>query len=356
MLRSLLATSLIINATGQSLTIPSSASGRDGTSAARVAGFTQRQRQQILVAASALSDAIGRQITAITFRRDGSATDTRPGQSVISIWLSHPNVADPLEAAAHFAANRGTDATRVFLGQIQLGASAAPVNPDAVTWTGANVVTIPFSPGFTYLGGTLCIEIEGEPVAGQQSTWWPVDHERDSASGAQTTLGQPCGPTAAATRYTATADTSSLRAGSSLGLSAMAQPFSPGALILGIQALPLPLNLGFLGAPACTLEINSDVLLPTVTGPRPHPGWPGFTHQRLQLGNQAASMGAVMHAQWVHLEGPAITTTNALRLQIASTPMTLPAAVVMSDVTIGAFPEVGKVSPGMVPVFRLTLQ
>ena len=36
--------------------------------------------------------------------------------------------------------------------------------------------------------------------------------------------------------------------------------------------------------------------------------------------------------------------------------MTLPAAVVMSDITLSAFPEVGKVSPGMVPVFRLSLR
>lgn len=136
----------------------------------------------------------------------------------------------------------------------------------------------------------------------------------------------------------------------------MAQPLSPGALVLGIQALPTPLNLGFLGAPTCTLEINTDVLLPTLTGPRPHPGWPGFTHQRLQLGNQAASMGAVMHAQWVHIEGHAITTTNALRLQVATAPITLPASVVISEVTLGAFPEAGRVSTGMVPVFRLTFR
>lgn len=349
---------LLVSATiaQTSLTIPQSAATRDGRTSSQIAGFTQRQRQQILLGPSLLSAALNRKLTAITFRRDGLPNEAKPGRCSLRVTASHSPRSDALEASETFALNRGLDQTVVFTGEITLPAAPPPANRDAVTWSGVDVVTIPFAPGFTYRGSVLCLEIEGEPVQGAVSGWWSVDHERDGVAGTQTNLGQPCGPTAAGAANTAHVDTWSLRAGSSITLSAMAQPFSPGALILGIQALPTPLNLGFLGAPTCTLEINTDLLLPTLTGARPYPLWPAFTHQQLQLGNQAASMGAVMYAQWVHVEGAALTTTNALRMQVAAAPITLAASTILSAVTLGSYPELGRAQTGVAPVFRLSLR
>lgn len=354
MLRVLAAASLCATMGAQtaSLVIPPAATARDGTTAGALAGFGRKLRQQILIGPEFLVAARNREFTSITFRRDGGPHPTDAGRAHLRVTLAHAPFTDARAAAEVFASNRGPGEVVAFQGEVTLPASARPANRDSITWTAPHVVTIPLT-GFTYVGGVVCIEIDGEPVAGAASSWWGIDVERAGSAGVASVLGHACGTASSTIAKTASVDPWRLRVGSTLRLSAMAQPHAPAALMLGAAALPVPINLGFLGAPNCSLSITPDVFVPIAVGPRPRPQWPGFAHAELHLVNASNYLGAAFCAQWYALEGAGFVTTNGLRLQISGESITQNTAMVTSPPATTSFSPTGSVAVGVVPVMEL---
>ena len=91
--------------------------------------------------------------------------------------------------------NIGPDQTTVFAGSVTFPTSPAiPGGPQtAVAWTANNVVRVQFSVPFRYNGGTLCVDVIGQPIAGQEANWWMADAEFEDIQGTAVEIGAGCG-------------------------------------------------------------------------------------------------------------------------------------------------------------------
>lgn len=346
-----------LSAQVQQLVIPSVAATRDGNSSGRVAGFMQAHRQQMLVGASWLTGVAGREITALTFRRDGWPVDHTAGSAELRVRMSTSVGLDPQQAATQFDVNLGPQWLEVFRGAVVLPASGRLPHRDAATWAPPHVVVVPLAVPYPYRGGTLCIDIEGSPVAGAVSTWWSVDHHVDPASGSRTYFGQACGSSTGWPAHTATTDPKSLRPGASIRIAGIGSLGDAAVLLLGATALPSPINLAFLGAPTCTLDIAPDVSVPSTVRTRFGMRSFGGADVALRLPLDANALGAVLYAQWAMLGIRGLSTTNAVRLQLASAPATVDAAVITSArTTTGAFPASGDLRIGALPVLQISFR
>ena len=140
----------------QHVTVPASAAARDGVGVGWVPGFERVGREQFLIGQSLLAAAVGQELNAITFRRDGFEPALAPGQADLSIWLSVSSLSDVREASPGFAANRGS-ASLVFQGRVNLPSSPRLANRHAATWATPNAVTLAFTQPWRYTGGHLCV-------------------------------------------------------------------------------------------------------------------------------------------------------------------------------------------------------
>jgi hypothetical protein len=292
-------------------------------------------RQQVLIDPSELAPARLRQIWGISVRRNmGDPAACIGGRLHLEVWISH----SPLTAAsasATLALNRGADHRRVFAGLVTLPAvGAAPTSP--APWAAPWAVALPFGLPFPYAGGTLCIEsvttvpVDQDPPL--QLPWWPIDARVLPAAGRVALNGQSC--ITGMPGQPAGVDPAGLTPGGSatLWLRGPRRAF-PALCIVGLDdrwlgSLPLPLDLGPLGAPGCVLWNDWWFVTATLVSPLPSAS---FSHGcvALRLPLEPTLVGQVFYAQWAAVDPP----RNALGLSFSNG----------VAATIGALPTGGDV-------------
>jgi hypothetical protein len=337
----------------QSIIIPPDAAARDGNGAGSIAGFVQRARQQVLVGGAWLASAQNHQLTALTFRRDGFVAAFQGGEASVRVRLSASPSLDVDRPARDFDANHKVAPSTVYQGTLRLPPSARLPNRNGATWSGEHTVTIPLG-AYQYSGGSLCIDIEGEPVAGSSTAFWGVDHEVDGIAGRATQLGVGCGSLAVRGNRTLSVSPRSLRPGASASFVNLGPPNSPAVFLVGFTPLPWPLDLAFLGAPGCYAHVMPDVMLPGSVGQGLGGGRPGGFEIDIPFAADPPMLGACFYTQVVNFEAARLTTTNGLKLELAGVPPGFQAATVTSGNAAGrAFPAAGDVEVGRLPVMRL---
>jgi hypothetical protein len=339
----------------QSLVVPDTAVNADATGATDpFPGTYLKSRQQILLDANWLSALpAGAPLNTITFRRDGSDLRAlRPGRAALTLSVS--SRATPSNAASEvFALNPGPDARIVFQGEIALPSSPALQHRNEPDWGPQHSFRLPFSQPLPYAGGTLCIDIEGNPV---QATRWPIDYHTDLQVGRTQRLGVACGPVSAISTKTARVSDYALRPGASMTFQVMGERNSLGILMLGANHYSPPLSLSFLGAPGCFLHVDPLLTLWSAVTPRPGraPNHPGIGHVQLQMPHQPGIVGSVLYAQWLNIWAANLSASDGLQLMFAGGVVPYGAATVTSARSDGlSLPASGRVAPGHAPVVRL---
>jgi len=207
-------------------------------------------------------------LTGVEFRRDGSNASAHNARSWSYVVTAYETLVSPASATTTWANNRTGPGTVVLNGPISVPAGA-PVFPTPQPWA----VALPFSSPFTFTrtNGHFLLEIEGVDPNNLYDPW-PVDAENlwrtargDSlrvsaaacmgASNEQVTLGL--------------SSASTLVIGGTVTVNMTNTTLSAFANWIGSSnrtylALPLPFDLGVLGAPGCFL--GSDIAVQQVGG------------------------------------------------------------------------------------------
>ncbi|HEB52966.1 MAG TPA: hypothetical protein ENI87_06915 [bacterium] len=328
-----LAAVLLTGATivGQSLTVvPAANATADALRFCALPGATSPFRHQVLIGASHLASLVGQDILAIEFRRS-AADETYVGgaiQMTVDLSIS-PNT--PLESSATFSQNVGaaTASGPEFSGTVTIPTSPPEVGPN-VAWDADNTVRIALTTPFHYAGGTLCIDMVGTPVSGQELHWWMADAAFEDVSGTTVDLGGGCGA------YGGSQSSWSFVASRSLIPGGYAQFFafgSPYGLALAAHGSRSPIGtplslLGFNAQPGCELFLSTlDVLTPTVFLPDPAlPERGGRADIEFKVAPDPAVLGFTMTTQW--LDWSQMATSNAVEWTVAASIPTLDMALI----------------------------
>jgi hypothetical protein len=173
--------------------VPTAYDTTDAMSYEWVAGASHSQRQQTLIGPSHLAALVNKHIQALELRRTAVDETYLAGAADLTVTLSTaPHT--PERCSNRFADNVGQSPLplQVFSGTVAIPASPA-VTGSTVHWTPANTIRIAFTQPFLYAGGTLCIDITGQPISGQK-TWWMADAIEEVILGtAVVELGDGCG-------------------------------------------------------------------------------------------------------------------------------------------------------------------
>ena len=337
----------------QAVVIPALRASTDGSSGGALAGADQRFRMQVLLDAGALGSVAGHAVTSVAFRRDGQHREAwQGGRANLTVRLS-TSPRPSAEAVATFAANHGADLLDVFAGEIVVPATPPLATRDGAQWSAPDAIAISFDRPFPYVGGTLCVEIEGAPVVGSVSPWWRIDHELYGHNAQVATSGVSCDGFS-----NAFASRNTLLPGGSLDLICTGPRGATAVLLLGASAISPGLDLGFLGAPGCRASVLPATTIAAIVGVGPATGY-AAANLTLQLPPAPWLAGSRLHAQWAVFPNPhngaLLTTTNALELTVASLPSPLPGLLVRTG-PLGAsepWPASGRVYPQLLPVVQV---
>ena len=295
--------------------VPAAYSTTDALSYEWIAGASDPQRQQTLIGASHLQSMIGHPITALEFRRTAVVEAYQAGSMNLTVTLS-TSPSNPMAPSSYYTNNIGADALQVFQGTVQLPASPATgPTQTPVAWTSSNIVRIVFATPFVYQGGTLCVDITGAPIAGQE-TWWMADAVEEVIGGTQVVeVGAGCGIYGGPQRRWSEVHERSLVPGGIGIFRAQGTPFGLGLAMFGAPA-STPIPLGVLGFPTagCTLDLDplaGITLLPALFEPEVHPLLSGVATAEVQLPVPATSMmfGLQLATQWFDLTQQATSNT-----------------------------------------------
>lgn len=312
--------------------VPAAYTDDDALSYEWIAGATDPQRQQTLIGASHLQGLLGRTIVAIELRRTAATEAYQAGSMDLAVTLS-TSPSDPLAPSNQFADNVGLDALQVFQGTVTLPASPATGPAQTpVAWTPSNVVRIPFTTPFVYLGGTLCVDVVGTPIAGQ-TTWWMADAVEEVIPGTLAIeVSAGCGIYGGPQRQWSEVHERSLVPGGVGVFRAQGTANGFGFAMFGMPA-PTPIPLWMLGfpSPGCTLglDLGSPItMLPALFEPEVHPLLSGaaMAEVLLPLPVSAAVFGLQMATQW--FDFAQLATSNTLHWTIGGSLPTLDMALV----------------------------
>lgn len=309
--------------TMQHLVVPAAYTNADAVSYQWIAGASRDLRQQTLVGANHLTGLVGHPLWAIELRRTAANEVYQGGTADLTVHLStSPN--DPLSCSPAFAGNIGADEVQVWNGQVTLPTSPAETGP-TVAWSASNVVRIAFTTPFVYLGGTLCVDVVGHPVSGQNANWWMADAMFEDLKGTATDLGGGCGPYGGAQSQWSYVSTRSLLAGAQARFFAYGAPWTIGVAVFGDgMSTGLPMSLiGFPSPPACELHLSSIVLMsPVIFEPDANPllaSRGGLGDVRLGFANDGSFLGLTFTTQWLEIDQ--WQTSNAIEW---TTPSSVP--------------------------------
>lgn len=294
-----------------------------------IAGASRDVRQQTLIGQSHLTALVGTSITAIELRRHSANEQYLGGTADLTVTLSIAPIA-PIECSATYANNTGTQGAPAFSGLITLPTSPAPTG-GTIGWTTNNVVRIPLTTPFSYNGGTLCIDIVGHPVAGQNADWWMANLELEDISGTTTDLGGGCGIYGGAAKDWSHVARRSLLPGANARFSAYGTPYGLALAAFGTRS-PIGIPLAATGLPGgagCDLWLASlSSILPTLFMPPSDPAdlsFGGEAQLQFTVPNSPAVFGFSMTTQWV--DWSQMATSNAIEWTIANAAPTLDMAI-----------------------------
>jgi hypothetical protein len=318
----------------QHLVVPATFTNTDAVSYGWIAGASRDVRQQTLIGQSHLQGLIGHQLLALELRRTAANETYQGGSANLTVVLStSPN--EPLRCDSEFAGNVGQDAVAVFSGTVTLPTSPPTTGPN-VAWTTNNIVRIAFQTPFVYQGGTLCIDLVGQPIAGQNANWWMADAEFEDLRGTAVEVGAGCGAYGGPQhRWSFTAERSLLP-----GAHAIFWAYGPASefaiAAFGVSSpVPIPLQSLGLDAPGCSLHLQPGLQLVAQVlqfEPEVYPllqSRGGTAEARVRIPNSTGVFGLSLTTQWLDLSQPA--TSNAIQWTVASTMPTLDMALIEGD-------------------------
>lgn len=335
------------------LVVPAAYTSTDAISYEWVAGASRDLRQQTLVGASHLQSLVGHTLTALELRRSHANEVFLGGVVNLTVTLSiSPN--QPLSCSQAFAANVGPVATQVFSGPITLPTSPATTSA-TVPWSANNTLRIPFTIPFVYGGGTLCIDVLGQPVAGQNANWWMADAEFEDLYGNVVEIGTGCGAYGGAQHQWSHIADRTLVPGAAARFFAYGPPNSFGIVAFG-QPNPSGVPLWAIGipTPGCSLHLATlDALELAMFEPQTHPSLAasgGIAELRVRIPNNPAVFGLTWATQW--LEWSQLVSSNTLQWSIASAIPQLDMALVEGHPS----ETTGELSVHLAQVFRFEFQ
>lgn len=296
-----LASPLPLVAQGGAVVVPAAYDDREAPGAELYFLAPFAARRQLLIGADALQPAVGMPLAGLTVRRNMGNRDPQEGGRVsVELSLSHATL-PPAGAIGTFAANRGPDARQVFVGVVDLpsveGSEAAPA-----PWVEPFAVRLTFAAPFVYAGGTLCIESVTLPVSGAAEPWWPIDAAVEDLGGSVSIVGQSCLTALPGTPAGAVASSLALGGTATFYIRGVIRP-GPVFCLVGVddrnfQGLPLPLDLGSLGAPGC--QLYNDVVLVKPVLAQSFPGTlQSHAGADLPIPLDPQFGGAALYTQWV---------------------------------------------------------
>jgi hypothetical protein len=295
-----------------------------------IAGASRPLRQQTLVGASHLAALQGHLIEAIELRRTAANEAYAPGTTQLTVTMSISTM-PPVACSATYADNVGANPQLVFSGQVALPASPATTG-STVAWTPDNTVRIPLQVPFLYTGGTLVIDVVGQPVSGQNANWWMADAMFEHLPAQVVDLGGGCGIYGGVHKRWSHVAQRSLVPGGSARFFAYGPAFSLGLCAFGTKSsVPVPLSLlGLPAGPTCNLHLASiDGLELAVFEPEPHPGLlsrGAVAEVRFKIPAVPTVLGFTLTTQW--LEWTQMATSNAIEWTVAGALPTLDMALV----------------------------
>ncbi len=337
-----------------SVVVPPDYADRDGPGIGELAGLNQAFRQQVLVEAAAFAELRGRTVGTLWVRRDIQfPVPLRGGKAQITITLSD-RARHPSTISATFADNRGPQPAEVFRGVVDIPDAPAPRlppnGPPSPPWSAPTAIEFAFSVPFPYRDGHLCVEIEGRPVVGQQSSGWSVDHAAWVNDASYTMVGRTGDP-----RVQAIAVWLTQVPGTRLTMFVSGPTQTTVVGLVGRELQP-PLDLRSQGVPQNMLHVEPFDAVPLFL-PRVKLEAITRLEHPLQVPPMACFFGARVAIQWLNLPNtttPAqLISTHAQVMKFASTLSTFPGATVRSARPPGAaFPDVGVVQVDQMPVLR----
>lgn len=340
--------------TPQHLVVPAAYTTNDAVSYQWIAGASRSVRQQTLIAQSHLTALIGTSIQAIELRRSAANEAFQGGTANLTVTLSiAPTI--PLECSSQYALNVGPNPVQVFTGSVTLPTSPADTGP-TIAWSASNTVRIAFQTPFVYGGGTLCVDVVGQPVSGQNANWWMADAEFENLIATSTDLGGGCGAYGGPQHRWSYVAERTLVPGGHAKFFAYGVPWSLAFVLFGAGSpVGVPLSaVGFPSPAGCDLHLASLILIQAaVFVPESEPGLlarGGRGELELAFGHDPSFLGFTCTTQWVDL----ITweTSNAIEWTTPSSVPTLGMALVEGDPTELA----GEVSVHLAHVMRFEYQ
>lgn len=351
---SLLATTLLAQAP-QYQVVPAAYATTDAISYEWLAGASRALRQQTLVGASHLQALVGRSITALEFRRNAANEVYQGGVADLTVSLSiAPH--GPLGASMTYAENVGSNPVQVFSGLVTLPTSPATTGP-AVGWTAANTVRIALQTPFVYQGGTLLVDVTGQPIAGQNANWWMADAEFEDLKGSISPIGGGCGLYGGANHEWSHVAARTLLPGAHARFWAYGTPNGLGFVVFGAPSpTPIPLWSFGIPTPGCELHLQPGLILATTVAVFEAQSSPyvaafgGIAETRLKLPAAPWLFGFSLATQWFDLAQMA--TSNAIQWTVASAIPALDMALVEGSPTEAT----GEVSVHLAHVLRFEFQ
>ena len=335
------------------LVVPAAYTSTDAISYEWIAGASRDLRQQTLIGASHLQSLVGQTLTAIELRRTNANEIYLGGATDLTVTLSiSPN--QPLSCSQSFADNVGPTPTQVWSGPVTLPTSPATTSPN-ISWTANNTLRIAFTTPFDYQGGTLCIDVVGHPIAGQNANWWMADAEFEDLYGAVVEIGTGCGAYGGPQHQWSHIADRTLLPGASARFFAYGPPNSFGICAFG-SPNPTGVPLWAIGipTPGCSLNLASlDVLELAMFEPQTHPllaASGGIAEVRVRIPNNPSVFGFTLATQW--LEWSQLVTSNTLQWTVASSIPQLNMALVEGHPSAAT----GELSVHLAPVFRFEFQ
>lgn len=323
--------------------VPIAADTTDAVGQLWLPGASGPLRQQEIVGASLLQGLMGKTLSALEFRRNTQNRAFQAGALNMTVTLSiSPN--DPLSTSSTFANNVGPNPVEVFNGQLQIPAS--PATTTLPGWTPDNILRIEFDTPFDYVGGTLCVDMVGSPVAGQEAGWWPADAEQDLATGSIVDLGGGCGLYGGSLNRWATVEARTLLPGGLGRFYAFGPLGSFGILAFGTEfPAGWPLGMALPSAPPnCTMFIDLPIALALIPFEDNSPS-PARADYLIAIPNTPTITGASLTAQWVEWTQQA--SSNAITWTVGGVP-----GINMAHVDGGATDLVGVLFVDLAHVMR----
>lgn len=333
----LLSTCAIASTTAaqQHVVVPATRTATNAPAYNWIAGASRDVRQQTLIGASHLTALLGRSISAIELRRHSADEQYQGGTADLTVTLSIAPFS-PIDCSATYANNTGPQGAPAFSGQITLPTSPAPFG-GIVDWTPNNTVRITFSNPFIYIGGTLCVDIVGHPVAGQNANWWMANLELEDISGAVNDLGGGCGIYGGSAKDWSYVSRRSLLPGAHARFSANGTPSGLALAAFGSRS-PFSVPLAATGLPGgtgCDLWLASiNAIMPALFVPPTNPSdlsFGGAAEVTFKVPNSPTVFGFTMTTQWV--DWTQMATSNAIEWTIANAAPTLDMALIEGDPT-----------------------